>query len=163
MIGEKQLKGLVINKGEKYFTFLKKIFVAIDNVQKDYNWLITGHECYPRNEKYVKNLSNEWCWMLGEELTEMIENEDFQWIWGVLLAFPKEIPKEKILESRLPKAYGNDRIWVKPISMQHPLAEIEIIAWDSSMTVFLSRNESIIEKLAESNPLAEDLEEYNKY
>lgn len=67
-----------------------------------------------------------------------------------------------VLEYKLPKADGNDKIWQNPISMQHPLSVMEIIAWDSSMTVFISRCNDIVEKLAVSNPLVEDLEEYNK-
>jgi len=156
------LKGVVIEKGEKYFTYLGIIFNSIDNIQKDYNWLITGHECYPQNAEYVEKLSNEWCWLTGEELTEMIECENFQWIWGVFSAFPKDVTKDMVLEYKLPKADGNDKIWQNPISIQHPLSVMEIIAWDSSMTVFIGRCNEIVEKLAVSNPLAEDLEEYNK-
>ena len=32
------MKGAVIYRGEKYFTFLKKIFDSIENVQKNYNF-----------------------------------------------------------------------------------------------------------------------------
>lgn len=77
------MRGVVIEKGEKYFTFFKKLFVSVNNIQISYNWLITGHECYPQNEKYAGLLSEEFCWMTGEKLTEMIENEDFQWILGI--------------------------------------------------------------------------------
>ena len=157
------MKGVVIDKGEKYFTFLGSIFGSIENIQKDYNWLITGHECYPQNAKYVEKLSKEWCWMTGEELTEMIEDENFQWIWGVLSAFPKDVTEDVVLKYKLPKADGNDKIWHNPISIQHPLSVMEIIAWDSSMTIFISRCNDIVEKLAVSNPLAEDLEEYNTF
>ncbi len=100
--------------------------------------------------------------MTGEELTEMIEDENFQWIWGVLSAFPKDVTKDMVLEYKLPIADGNDKIWKNPISIQHPLSVIEIIAWDSSMTTFISRYDDIVKKLAVSNSLAEDLEEYNK-
>lgn len=156
------MKGVVINKGERYFTHLGSIFNSIENIQKDYNWLITGHECYPQNAEYVEKLSKEWCWLTGEELTEMIEDENFQWIWGVFSAFPKDVTKDMILEYKLPKADGNNKIWKNPISIQHPLSVMEIIAWDSLMTIFISRCNDIVEKLIVSNPLAEDLEEYNK-
>lgn len=156
------MKGVVINKGERYFTHLGSIFNSIENIQKDYNWLITGHECYPQNAEYVEKLSKEWCWLTGEELTEMIEDENFQWIWGVFSAFPKDVTKDMVLEYKLPKADGNNKIWKNPISIQHPLSVMEIIAWDSSMTIFISRGNDIVEKLIVSNPLAEDLEEYNK-
>lgn len=155
------MKGVIIEKGERYFTYLKKIFFSINDIQRNYNWLITAHECYPRNEKYAKILSEEYCWMTGDELTEMIEREEFQWIWGVLSAFPKDIIREKVLEYELPYANGNREIWQNPVSIQHPLAEIEIIAWDSSATVFISKEDRIVDLLRQNNKFAEDLEEYN--
>ena len=154
------MKGIVIDEGEKYFTYLKSIFGAIDNIQKDYNWLISGHECYPQDVNYAEKLSAKWCWMTGTELTEMIENEDFQWIWGVFSAFPKDVAKEEVLKYKLPNADGNDRIWQNPISMQHPLSIMEIIAWDSSMTIFISKRDDIMERMVKSNLLMKDLEEY---
>lgn len=156
------MKGAVIYRGEKYFTFLKKIFDSIENVQKNYNWLITGYECYPQNIKYVERLSKEWCWITGKELTKMIEKENFQWIWGVFSAFPQSVTKDDVLKYELPKADGNEKICKNPISIQHPLSVMEIIAWDSSMTILISKFDEIVEKLLKSNPLIEDLEEYNK-
>ena len=35
--------------------------------------------------------------MSGEELTRMIRQEDFQWVWGALLAFSTSCSKEQIL------------------------------------------------------------------
>lgn len=156
------MKGAVINKGERYFTFLNKIFDAIENIQKKYNWLITGYECYPQHIKYVERLSKEWCWITGDELTEMIETENIQWIWGIFSAFPQNVTEADVLKYELPKANGNDKIWKNPISIQHPLSVMEIIAWDSSMTIFISKNDEIVEKILMKNPLIEDLEEFNK-
>ena len=156
------MKGVIIDKGEKYFTYLKNIFVSIGNVQKEYNWLITGHECYPQNMEYAKKLSGEYCWITGDELTNMVENENFQWIWGIFSAFPKNISQQEVLKSELPYADGYAGLWKNPVSIQHPLAEMEIVAWDSSMTVIISKNDDVIEKLKESRPWAEDLEKYNE-
>ena len=46
--------GAINEKGEKYYTYLKKVFDAIDNKQKEYNWLITDCECYPNNQNKDK-------------------------------------------------------------------------------------------------------------
>lgn len=70
-------------------------------------------------------------------MTDMVENENFQWIWGVLSAFPKNLEKDSILKYKLPQAEGNTGIWQEPISIQYPFAEIEIVAWDSSKTILL--------------------------
>ena len=156
------MKGIIIDEGEKYFTFLKKIFKSINDVQKKYNWLITSYECYPQNTKYVEKLSEEYCWITGEDLTEMVEKEDFQWVWGVFSAFSKDVTEEEILQYKLPRADGYDGFWKSPVSIQHPLAEIEIVAWDSSLTIFISKDNAIADGIIKNNPLAKDLEEYNK-
>lgn len=156
------MRGAIIEKGEKYFTFLKKLFLPLHGIQKDYNWLITCYECYPKNKRYAKMLSGKYCWITGDELTEMFENEDFQWIWGVFSAFPKNISKQTVLKSELPKSEGYSRVWHNPVCIQHPLAEIEIIAWDSSMTIFISKEDYIVDLLQKNNKLVEDLEKYNE-
>ncbi len=156
------MKGVIIRKGISHFTFLKEIFHGINNVQRDYNWLITDHECYPQNASYAEIFSSDYCWLSGDELTEIIEHENFQWIWGVFSAFPKNISVETIMKEPLPIADGNCNIWKKPVTLQHPLAEIEIIAWDSAMTVVISRNNEIVHALSENIPLVEDLAIYNK-
>lgn len=48
---------------------------------------------------------------------------------------------------KLPYAAGNGNIWKEPISMQHPLADIEIIAWDSSLTAVICKDDSIIDTI----------------
>ena len=99
--------------------------------------------------------------MTGDELTDICKNEDFQWIWGVFSGFHKSVDKEDVLKDKLPQADGYTGFWKNPISIQHPLAEIEIVAWDSSLTIIISKNDNIIEKFMKRNILAEDLEEYN--
>lgn len=48
------LKGVIINKGESYYTDLKKLSLALNNEQNNYNWLITNCECY-LEKKNMKN------------------------------------------------------------------------------------------------------------
>lgn len=60
------------------------MFDAIGNEQNEYNWLITDYECYPQTQSIDDKLSHEYCWLSGNELTNIVESEDFQWIWAVL-------------------------------------------------------------------------------
>ena len=39
--------GLLINKGEQYYTDLKEVLSLMGDSCKDYNWLITNYACYP--------------------------------------------------------------------------------------------------------------------
>lgn len=75
--------------------------------------------------------------MTGDGLTDICKNEDFQWIWGVFSGFHKSVDKEDVLKNKLPQADGYTGFWQNPISIQHPFAEIEIVAWDSSLTIII--------------------------
>ena len=83
--------GAINRKGEKYYTYLKKLFDAINNKQLEYNWLITDCTCYPENPKTDAMLRKDYCWLTGEELTDLVAQEDFQWVWGILSAFDKSV------------------------------------------------------------------------
>ena len=56
-------------KGESYYTYMGKVFAAIDNKQKEYNWLLTDCDCYPANSKTYAMLCQEYCWISGDDLT----------------------------------------------------------------------------------------------
>ena len=47
------------------------------------------------------------------------------------------------------------------ISIQHPLASVELVAWDSSCTLLISKEERHVKAFREAFPLSEDLKEYN--
>jgi hypothetical protein len=152
--------GAINRKGEKYYTYLKKLFDAINNKQLECNWLITDCTCYPENPKTDAMLRKDYCWLNGEELTDLVKQEDFQWIWAVLSGFDKSVELSDILKYDLPYAEDYEGFWSKPISMQHPLAKIEIVPWDSSMTMIFSDDKGIIDSFRAAYPYSEDFEEY---
>ncbi len=156
----KKVYGAVDRKGEQYYTYLKKLFDAIDNRQREYNWLITDCICYPKDPHTDAMLQKEYCWITGEDLTELVTEEDFQWIWAVLSAFDKSVALSDILKYDLPFAEEYEGFWSRPISMQHPLARIEIVPWDSSMTMIFSDDKSIIDSFRATYFYSEDIEEY---
>ena len=154
--------GAILEKGESWYTYMGKIFRAIGDAQKNYNWLISDADCFPMTPEFSDPLARESCWLTGEALTAMVEREDFQWIWGVLSGFPKGIPEEQVRQYPLPYADGHPGFWHNPLSLQHPLAEIEIVPWDSSLTLLLSRKKEIVEDFRAFFPLSEDLFQVNE-
>ena len=156
------MKGAILRRGEEYYTHMSKVFAAIKDEQLKYNWLITDCICYPQNAKYTELLSQEYAWITGEELTHMIDREDFQWIWGVLSGFMKNITLEDVLKYKLPYADGFTGFWESTLNIQHPLADIEIVPWDSSLVLAISRNNILIDNFMNYFPLAQDLTTYNK-
>ncbi len=168
--------GAIDEKGNKYYTYLSEVFAAIHQEQKNYNWLITDSEIYPELEEAKKLFtgdlyledesdiqripSRKYCFLSGDELTEIIRKEDFQWIWAVLSGFDKSIPLEEILKYPLPYLDGYESFWKTPLSMQHPLAEIEIVPFDSSMTLVFSTRKDIVDMFLDAIPGSRDLSRY---
>lgn len=156
------MRGIVLDKGQEYYTNLRKVFKAFNNIHLEYNWLITECCAYPENEDIEELLSREYCFISGEELDTIIKKEDFQLIWGVLSGFNKKFTLEEIMKYTLPYAEDNKDIWENPVCIQHPLSEIEIISWDSDKTVLISKDENLLGSFKSNFPLNEDLEFYNR-
>lgn len=152
--------GAIVKKGEKYYTNIRRVFDAIDNKQLGYNWLITDCDCNINDPKINEILSKEYCWISGEDLTDLVTREEFQWNWAVLSGFDKSVDISKVLKYNLPYADGYRGFWEKPFTMQHPLSRIEIVPWDSSLTLIFSEDKEIIDNFRRFYPESRDLEEY---
>lgn len=93
---------------------LQKVFDAINNRQMEYNWIITDCECFPESSEINNLFFQEYCFLSGDELTEIIKQEDFQWIWALLSGFKKDIPYDEIMKYPLPYANGYEGFWKNP-------------------------------------------------
>lgn len=157
------MKGAILEKGETGYTYLKKLFLSIRHAQKDFNWLITDCQCCTQSKAFYQRIFqyDRYGWLSGEELTRMVETEDFQWIWAVLSGFPRHISLDQVLEYDLPYADMYTGFWTNPVSIQHPLAQVEIVPWDSSCTLVISRNHRIVSDFMDGFPLSRDLSLYN--
>ena len=155
------MRSAILEKGEHYYTYMSKVFNAIENEQLKYNWLITNCECYPQDRSIDELFSKEYIWISGKQLTEIIYKEDFQFIWGVFSGFSPEVTLEDVLKYDLPFADGYEGFWGDNVGIQQPLAQVEIVSWDSSLTLLISKDDSLIQKFRSNFPLSEDLSELN--
>lgn len=101
-------------------------------------------------------------WILGEDLTRVVFENNIQFIWGVFSAFDKNIKIEDVLKYPLSYADGNPSFWSNNYKMQNPLAEIEIVSWDSASVLIIAKQDEVVDYFLKSFPLAEDLIEYNR-
>ena len=157
------MKGVILRKGERTYSYFSGVLSAIFPAVVERNWLITGYENYPEAlEPYGGNLGREaFFWVPGERLEEIVRQQDYPWYWGVLSGFKKEVPLRQVISYGLPYADGYTGFWKNPISIQHPMADIEIVAWDSALTLLISRDEAIAQAFRNAYPRSEDLETYN--
>ena len=155
--------GAILEGGNRLYTYFDDVFDSLNNFQKNYNWLITDISAYPNsitsNNKLFSNY--QYAWLSGDELTEMVYGERFQWIWGVLSGFDKKIDIEEILKYPYPYADGYKGFWKPELSIQHPLASVELVAWDSSLTLLFTKDYNMYLDFMKYSPDVKDLQKYN--
>ena len=154
------MKRLQSRKDLNGYTMMRQVLINLDLTNKDYIWLVTDIEAYPTNEKLNDLISNNnYLLLTTKELVNMLNEEDFQWIWAVFSAIPSSYSEEEILKYDLP--------FIQPISkeydpfrsnpkVQHPLAVFEIGAWDSSGMFLVTDDEDLLAKFKKSYPLAKE-------
>lgn len=142
------MKRYISKEEDNYYTDMLKVIHAIGGRTLDYNWLIT--EIETSTGDYFKD---DYIILTNEELLDKLESKKIQWIWGTFSAIPKKYKQEEILKYNLPGVENIDKKEIKP---QHPLAEIEIIAYDSTFVQIIAKEE-IAKRFKKMYPGAKEL------
>lgn len=149
-------------------TNMRLVFDTMKGKQNNYNWLIANIEFMTgdfKNDDSKISLdlfNNIIVWVSGEELSKVIYAYDIQFLWGVFTAFEQ---LEDINIDNLevePYADGNRDFWSLDPSIQHPKGVVEIVCWDSTSTLFLSKDLELANAFKENFTDALLLEKYNK-
>lgn len=138
-------------------TDLKDVFKPFRDEVSNYNWLITDFEVYP-----CEIFNGSSVWITGKELLELVENNNIQFIWGVISAFYNNIKLDVDKMLFKPIAEGNKQLWSNNPKIQQENASIEIICWDSTATILMSRDNNIANQYQRYYSDAQDLNEYNR-
>ncbi len=145
------MKRYISTKERKYYTFMLELIMALGGNDLKYKWLISDIEAYPDKETRLKDhliLSNA-------ELIQMLSENNFQWIWAVFSAIPENVSNDEILKFELPSAENNENIYKDDVAIiQHPLAEMEIVAMDSSSVFIVAKDEQMAERFKKLFPKA---------
>ncbi|MFF2445187.1 hypothetical protein [Priestia megaterium] len=153
------------------FYELREILSSFNNLQKKYNWLLTDldgslpdayldyftdYRVYPNEDR------GSTYWITGEKLTELANKEDIYFAWGVFSAFNKNEDIDLDMLKEEPYGDGNPNFWVETPIIQHPKAMTELVLWDSSLVLLLSKDEKISTSFRNRFKNFKDLEVYNK-
>ena len=157
------MKGAILQHGQPFFTDMRAVLAALGDHVAAHNWLITDYECndYPDAALFTREPGNA-VWTTGQALLDTVRLHDIQFIWGVFSAFPKYIPFERVASHPEPYADGYEGFWNIQPSVQHPLATMEIVAWDSSLVLLISRDDTLVTRFRTHFPLSEDLEDHSR-
>lgn len=141
-----------------WHTNLPRIFEAFGGLQRKYNWLVTDIECNWYPDDFPRATPK---WLSGSELTRIVETYEIQFNWAVLSGFAEGIEIDLHAED-LPYADGNPMFWGDSPGIQHPLATVEIVCWDSSATLLMSKDPSLTQRFRAFFPGATDLDAFNR-
>lgn len=155
--------GAIAEGGRTYYTDMGEVFAAAGSIQRDYNWLISAWNAYGPIEDELAGYDGGGLWLTGPELIGLLERyPKQQWIWGVFSGFDRRVSKEEVLKYPLPCADEYEGFWKNPLSLQHPLAEIEIVPFDSTLVLLLAKDRNIVERFRKNFLPNEDLFQYNE-
>lgn len=157
------MKSAILYQSNDYI-HVSKAFCAINNNQPilaDYNWLVTDIDCYSNDNSADELFGQKYVWLPYQELMLALQRSNM-FLWGVFSGFPKHITLEQVLSYDLPFADGNTAFWVDDVQIQHPLAEVEIVAFDASYTIVISKHDEQIDRFRQAFPLSQDLQARNR-
>lgn len=139
------MKKYVSYKDEKYYTYMLKLINSIGGRKLEYNWLITDIEAYPNSLKIKQTIDeNEYLLLSNDELMDMLEEEDFQFIWGKFYAISNKYSKEEILK-------------YKDNNCLEEVSEIIVRAEDSSLVSIETNDDNIIELFKKAYPKTKEV------
>jgi hypothetical protein len=154
------------------FLDIKEILNSFDGLEKKYNWLLTDFDGgYTENLlDYVEDYRNfeegnnclDKFWIKGENLDRLANRKEFYPIWGVFSAFDKKETIDLDDNKEEPFADGNPNFWVENPKIQHPKAVVELVFWDSSLILLLSKDDDFSLNFRNTFQGWKDLNSYNQ-
>ena len=144
----------------KIYTYMRRVLSDLALETTDYIWLITDIDAYPTKEKYSSLLDkNNYLLLSTSEFVEMLDDDDFQWVFAVFSAIPSSYLREDILAFNLPYIQsfctGQYNPYEDIPKLQHPYAELEILVSESGMALVTDKEE-LIDRFKCSYPLYTD-------
>ncbi|WP_414046135.1 hypothetical protein ACMGE5_07380 [Macrococcus equi] len=148
--------GIILNEAG-YRTYPFEALKHIEPYVKSLKWKINAHEVLDDDFPF-DHPSHQL--MDGETLLRTLkEYSDVQWVWGVLSGFPNELSWEEIERDAVIYDVTEDLdIWKDGLSHIESKAIFEIVAMDSSETIVLIDEVTVMDELLKHFPNYEILE-----
>ena len=150
------MKRVWSGKDFQCITYMRRVLSDLSLDKSDYIWLISDIDAYPSKPEYEKLITDKPYVLLStSELVNMLENDDFQWIWAVFSAIPSHYKEEDILSFDLPHIESFTEEQYNPYEdepkLQHPYAKLEILCSESSFAL-ISDNDDLINRFKKCYP-----------
>ncbi|MDN3612585.1 hypothetical protein ACODM8_18775 [Vibrio ostreicida] len=135
----------------RFYTSMNDVARWLEIDLEDYDWHISDIEgAWPELD--------DPSWVRGEALSSKLQEYDYQFVWSVISAFPKNTEPFTTDE---PFADGNQGFWQGEPEKQLKNSLFEIVCWDSSATLFIGLSDVLGNKLVANAPGVKDLNKEN--
>ena len=143
-----------------YQTDMSTLMQPLESIVDRCNWIASDLEVYaPADEQLPIHKTIDWISLTPEQMKKVAISKA-PVIWGVFSAIPlgKQLGVDS---SNCPTSDGNPQVF-EPNHFQLPHAVAEIVAWDSTFTIFKTKDRKLSERFKAYFPEAEDLANFNK-
>jgi hypothetical protein len=150
-----------------FHTDMGQVFRALDGWQYEYDWLLTEIDTVATSAAGLPSVlqpvdRDRALVVPGTELSAMLAAYPMQFLWGVFSAIPPQCALNAASLNVVPCADGNSDHWsAVRCAPQHPLAEVEIVCWDSSATLLIGASSTLTRAFRSYFPEAVDLDVHN--
>lgn len=141
----------------RWQTDIDSLLPVIRSQVEELNWVVSNLECWhlrklvPEVSAWEKQVEHDHFYVVpGKTLYDTIVGNDLQVVWGVFCGLPGNIPA--LPTDEVPYADGNRELWTEPESFQLAAAEIEIVCFDSALTIVKFRDEKVGRQFLEVFP-----------
>lgn len=140
---------------------LLDIFSALDDLQYQYDWVITDHDLW-YGEACPDEVKKRWQWtgllMDGQELTEHLAAGYVRFlVGGVLSAVPRRIQPNQVWKYE--PYWEHEKLFSADYHFQTPLTQLELICYDGYAWLIVCDTD-LSEKVCQALPQAKTPEEF---
>jgi hypothetical protein len=145
-----------------WYTDLAVVFDTLGERVREFNWLITDLECNPLPPE-LREPRPAWLFA-GDELCALLQRQarPVHFDWAVLTGFDRRVPVDLNHLRVTPEADGNGDLWRNEPRVQYPGATVEIVCWDTSLTLLITSDDDLTARFRNGFPEAMDLATHNE-
>ena len=158
------MDGWILREQTTHYTYMPPIMKGLGyDLIRSMNWRLSYIECLGTHyDSFLFNDNPLDKWIDGDSLMNCIDRcPDVQWVWGLLQGFNKSVSRKIVFQTELVDIQQDTSIWTNPVSMRNSLSEIEIEAFDSTMSIVTVKDEVLLNQLQLAFPNGILLSHYN--
>jgi hypothetical protein len=124
-----------------FYTDLQRVFRALGGREQSFGWLLSDVEC-PRLPRALSEAESNRL-IPGSNLSSVImgQTDPLQFEWAVLSRLPPGSTLDVTDLKVTPYADGDPLFWEGVPDLQAPGALVELVCWDSTATILITRDE----------------------